>query len=145
GSVCPWASGASVMSAQVKQGPAVGGDRLCSLPGPREGADGAEFADQDPAYQAVVADDDLAVGAAGGVGELHDVVARQRLGLAERGQVEGAVRPGEGEPGQGAGAGVAGGGVPGEQRGERVGLFEGRGGEPVDRAGVLGAVADGVD
>lgn len=63
------------MGEQVEQGAAVGGERLCSLPGARQRADGAEFADQHPAHQPVVADDDLAVGAPGGVGELHDVVA----------------------------------------------------------------------
>ena len=76
------------------------GERLCSLPGAGERADGAEFADEDPADQAVVADDDLAVGAAGGVRELDDVVPGTRLRLAERGEVEGGVLPGEREPGQ---------------------------------------------
>ena len=88
----------------MEQGGAGGGERFGSLPGAGERADGAEFADEHPADQAVVADDDLAVGAAGGVGELDDVVAGPRVGLAERGEVE-EVRPGEGQPGQGAGAG----------------------------------------
>lgn len=59
------------------------------LPGAGERADGAEFADEDSADQAVVADDDLAVGAAGGVRQLDDVVPGTRLRLAERGEVEG--------------------------------------------------------
>ncbi|CAM5737826.1 hypothetical protein STENM223S_06336 [Streptomyces tendae] len=148
------------MGEQVEQGAAVGGERLCSLPGARQRADGAEFADQDPADQPVVADDDLAVGAPGGVRELHDVVAGAGIGLAERGEVEGGgVRPaegaagpggpgsGEGEPGQGAGAGV----VPGsgavrrEQPGQHAGLLQGGRGQPVHASRVLGAVADGTD
>ena len=72
----------------------VGGERLVALPGAGEGADGAEVAEEDPADQAVAADDDLAVGAAGGVGEPDHVVARERGGLAEGGEVEGRCRCG---------------------------------------------------
>lgn len=71
------------------------------LPGAGEGTDGAEFADEHATDQPVVADDDLAVGAAGGVGELDDVVAGAGFGLAEGGQIERRVGlPGEGQPGE---------------------------------------------
>lgn len=132
------------MSRWSRGAPAVG-QRVVGLPGPGERPDRAELADQDPADEPVTADDDLAVRAAGGVGELHDVVTGQRLGLAERREVE---RPGlvrQGQPGEGAGARV-GAPPPGQQvLGEGVGLFDGRGREPVDAARVLGAVPDRAD
>ena len=84
-----WRSlGASIVGEQVEQR-GVGGQRLGALPGAGERADGGEFAEEDPADQPVVADDDLAVGAAGGVGELDDVVAGAGGRLAEGGEVEG--------------------------------------------------------
>ena len=73
----------------MKQPAALRRERLRRLPGPSEHADGAEFADQHPAHQAVTADDDLPVGAAGGIGEPHHVVTGQRDRLAEGGDVQG--------------------------------------------------------
>lgn len=64
----------------MEQRCAVRGQRFGALPGTGERADGAEFADEYAADDPVVADDDLAVGAASGIGELDDVVARAGSG-----------------------------------------------------------------
>lgn len=100
----------------MQQRAAVRGERLRALPGAGERADGAEVADQDTADQAVVADEELAVGAPGGVGEPYDVVTGAGLGPAEGGEIEGA-----GVEGGGAGGGQAEGEPgPGPERVRRV-------------------------